>query len=126
MSIDKQQAAEEKFPLGGATVLTAAKIKQRRKDFIAGWEAHEAQCSKWVEKTCTTCNGDGFIKSAVRQSDGTYQVDCTVCNAQGKLYESVSSVTIDYKDTIRKMMKQTSDEMITHLPALGMTDRAKA
>jgi hypothetical protein len=95
--MDKQQAAEaHSANRYGESQNPADTIYGHYKDgvhdFIAGWEAHEAQQSeKTVETLCPACNGDGFIEVDTRQSDGTYQIDCEFCETKGKHVTSVPS-----------------------------------
>lgn len=83
--MDKQQAAEARIP--DSPFNTPRYAEYLRKEFIAGWEAHEAQqsSSKEIDILCPSCNGDGFIKTTTRQSDGTFEIDCETCKTDGRI-----------------------------------------
>ncbi len=48
-------------------------------------EAHEAQQAAAQTILCPECKGDGFIPTVGKQIDGTYQVDCEICESTGKI-----------------------------------------
>lgn len=95
--MDKQQAAKEYATKRyGNPDQDIAKLGWHNDgflDFSAGWEAHEAQSpTDAVGTLCQHCDGDGFTKVDARQPDGTFQIDCEVCNATGKLFNPSGAV----------------------------------
>src|SRR5258707_7672563 len=82
--MDKQQAADKEYPLFCALYIRREREKEHEA-FKRGWEAHEAQQAAAQTILCPECKGDGFIPTAGKQVDGTYQVDCEICESTGKI-----------------------------------------